>query len=107
MFRIRSKLPVTDEQREWIERSFQLLTELFGDEWHRTAPIVLPTEQFFPRKWEETEEWARHAFDCVCTLMHVQRERLQLEFVEDPWADLRQSDVPLGFTYGAAGMYHE
>ena len=107
MFRRRPELPVRAEQREWIENSFELLTQLFGSERLQKAPLVLPSEQFFPLKWEPTEEWANYAFDRVCMLMGVERERVQLEFMVDPWADLRQAGVHLETTRNAAGLYSE
>ena len=107
MFALRPKLPVTATQQEWIEGSFDRLIELFGSERVRNAPLVLPNEQFFPRKWEQTEEWARYAFDRVCEIMEVERSRVDLEFIEDPWAHLRRNGVPLGSTHGAAGTHQQ
>jgi len=111
MFARRPKLPVTPDQQEWIEISFVLLTELFGAEWIREAPLVLPAEKFFPMKWAPTEAWANFAFDRVCELMRVQRERVELTFVEDSEAalreSLRKSGINLGSLAGVAGTYRK
>jgi hypothetical protein len=107
MFGRRRELPVSPEQQEWIEKSFRLLTHLFGDEWLFNAPVVLPNEEFFPRKWEETEDWARYAFDRVCVLMHVQPERVDLVLVNDVWAELRRTGVPIERPRDVAGTYQE
>jgi hypothetical protein len=105
MFLRRPKLPVSPTQQEWIETSFLVLTDLFGLEWVRSAPLVLPTEQFFPRKWEASEEWASFAFGCVCTLMRVQRDRVELVFVADTWDELRKEGIEIAPVKGAAGSY--
>ncbi len=84
MFGRKPKLPVTQEQQEWIENSFQFLIELFGVDWVRNAPLVLPKEQFFPKKYEPTEDWAAFAFGCVCDLMKVSRPRVEFAVYRRP-----------------------
>jgi hypothetical protein len=107
MFGVRPKLPVRPEQQEWIDQSFALLTQLFGSEWVRNAPLVLPNEEFFPRKWEATEEWAAFAFDRVCQLMRVDRDRVDLEFFEDSMKHLSDSPIPVRNLWDAGGTYRE
>lgn len=106
MFRA-PKLPVTPEEQQWIEDSFCLLIDLFGENWITEAPLVLPNKQFFPREYENTEAWARDAFGRVCELMRVDPVRVYLKFDRDPWHDLRKARVHIGETSGAAGLYHE
>jgi hypothetical protein len=107
MFRKPPKLPVSLEQQTWIESSFAHLTELFGKEWVMKAPLVLPTEQHFPRKWEASQAWAEFAFDRACQLMHVDRERIELVFEFDAVATLVKSGIRLERTRGAAGLYQK
>ena len=107
MFSRKPQLPVSPEQQEWIEKSFVFLTELFGEEWIRNAPLVLPSEKFFPKKWEATEAWASFAFDRVCELMKVHRERVELHFVPAQWVKLPQTSVQVGPMADAAGLYRE
>ncbi len=107
MFRSRARLPVSPEQQEWIEESFKLLIRLFGEDWVKNAPLVLPNKQFFNREWVNTEDWARYAFGTVCELMQVQRGRIDLHFQRDGWEELRQAGLPVGWTRGAAGLYRQ
>lgn len=97
---------VSPEQREWLENSFALLIELFGRERLRSAPFVLPNQEFFPRKYEQTPEWGRYAFGQVCGLMHVDRDRVDLEFTDDPVDELRQSGIYLQNRGRAAAGTH-
>ena len=108
MFNFRKKtLPVREDQARWIDQSFDLLESLFGKEWVQKAPLVLPNGESFPRPWEETHDWAAYALQRTCELMKVDHNRIRLEFMEDPWADLRKSSIPLGDTKSAGGFYHE
>jgi hypothetical protein len=107
MFGRKPKLPVAQEEAEWIDKSFLLLIDLFGPEWVREAPLVLPTDNFFPLKYEQTEAWASSAFDCVCKLMKVDPDRVELIFDEDDMEHLRKTGLRIGRTSGAAGLYHE
>jgi hypothetical protein len=103
----RPTYPLDDAQREWLDGAFQQLIELFGADWVRRAPLVLPNQEFFPRSWSETEEWARYAFGRVCDLMKVDADRIDLEFVQDDWTELKKINVGWGKTHGAAGLYKE
>lgn len=105
VFRRRLQLPVTPEQQSWLEDSFALLTALFGAEKVKNAPLVLPSEVFFPRKWVPTEEWASFAFERVCEIMNVDIERVELVFELDSWHETRRLGTYLGRTSGAAGTY--
>lgn len=107
MFRPRPKLPVTAEQQEWLERSFQLLTDLFGSDWTQQAPLVLPNKEFFPREFEPTQDWAEFAFHRARELMKIPADRVALVFLEDPVADLRRSGLYLKSPRDAAGTYRE
>jgi hypothetical protein len=104
MFRARAV--VTPEQAQWLEGSFDFLSSLFGEDWVVKAPLVLPNEQFFPQKYESTEEWGRYAFDRVRELMRVPETGLFLEFTPDPLDELREAGVPLAArSSGVAGTH--
>jgi hypothetical protein len=107
MFGRKPKLPVTPEEADWIDKSFLMLVEIFGIERVQQAPLVLPTDQFFPMKYEATGAWASFAFNCVCKLMHVDRERVELVFEEDTTEHLRKTGLNIGRTSGAAGLYQK
>ncbi|HEY3782291.1 MAG TPA: hypothetical protein VGL56_14500 [Fimbriimonadaceae bacterium] len=107
MFGRKPKLPVTSEEANWIDKSFLLLVDLFGVDWVRNAPMVLPTERFFPLKYEPTEAWASFAFDCVCKVMKVERERVELIFGEDTVEHLRKTGLDFGRIPGIAGLYRK
>src|SRR5438067_520039 len=104
----RAKPVVTPEQAQWLESSFDFLGSLFGEDWLLNAPLVLPNEQFFPRKYEATEEWGSYAFDRVRELMRVPEPGLLLDFTPDALDELREAGVPVApRSKGAAGTHQD
>ena len=97
---------VTPEQEAAIEYCFRILLYAFGKDWLLDAPLVLPNGQFFPEKYEPTEEWGRQAFRRVCELMHLQPERATPEFMRDHRAELSDKGIHVVAAKGnAAGLY--
>jgi hypothetical protein len=108
MFLFRSGPPVTDLDREWIEKSLHSLVDLFGKKSLQTVNLVLPTEDFFPDEWQSEQEAVEKLFGRVCSYMQVDRDRLELKTVHVQrrrMADL----LPYGRESGsgAAGVYIE
>ena len=110
MFFGKPKLPVSETAREVIDRSLGWFTEVWGPVTLREIPVVLPTPEFFPAPWQESEAHARAVFERVCGYMRVDPARVHLELFreEDPLAEVR-SLLPhwQGSSSGAAGLYQE
>ncbi len=82
MFFSKPKLPVTEDERAWVDESLDEMTRLFGDG-ISAKPIVLPNIDFFPRDHEPTEDWGAFVFEQVCDLMGVSRNRISLKFIDE------------------------
>ncbi len=86
------KSPLTADQRQWIDDRFAWLRKEFGDE-RLNAPIVTPTDEFFPGRYTPTEEGAAMLLEHLCVYMDVDRNRLDLQLYTSPSAD----PVPAAF----------
>jgi hypothetical protein len=110
LFFSKPSLPVSETAREVIDRSLAWFTEVWGEETLRAVPLVLPTPEFLPASWQETDAHARTVFERVCGYMRVDPARVRLELFqeEDPMDALRGS-LPYweGSSSGAAGLYQE
>ncbi len=73
------KCPVSDEARAWLEGGMERLVALFGEDVLRAAPVVLTTRDFFPDEWNSPEEAVELLLRRVCALLHIPRERVELE----------------------------
>jgi hypothetical protein len=81
--------PVSDEEKAWVDGRMSWLVTQFGIERLRTGTLVLPTEEFFPDPYDESEEAMTRMFHRVCGYMDVDTARVQVEFFSDPcWAEL-------------------
>ncbi len=106
MLGFRPTLPVTDEQRHWIDNSFDRLSKLLGRAWMINAKVVLPLAEFFPDHYDGSEYAVDVLFQRVCAYMEVDESRIDLEVFPDEVQALR-SVVPFwhGDTGGPAGLY--
>src|SRR5690349_12244299 len=77
------KLPVSPEEREWVDRSLDWLLETFGEDRFRQVTVVLPTPEFFPQEWDGTPAGARTALEQVCRYLQVDVERVELRFFSE------------------------
>lgn len=77
------KCPVDEETRLWLEDSFRWLVDELGAEVLLEAPIVLPTEEFFPDVFRGREEDVPPLLARVCEYMDVEFEQLELRFYSE------------------------
>ncbi|QDU57344.1 hypothetical protein [Aeoliella mucimassa] len=82
-FRSKPSCPVDEASKRWIEHRFSWLTDQFGINRLLDAPIVIPTEEFLPLKYECTEEGIRHLMCLVASYMDVEPGCLKLGFYDD------------------------
>ncbi len=69
MFLFTTKCPVSPEEKAWIDESMRWLIKEFGADRLRDAPVILPTEEFFPDPYSGDEEDVRLLVDRVCSYM--------------------------------------
>jgi hypothetical protein len=90
MFGITPKLPVSEEQRCWVDEGFHRLERLLGRHRMLDAKVVEPTAEDFPDPYSKTAEAAEKLFSRVCVYMQVDRNSVNLEIFSDETEELRE-----------------
>jgi hypothetical protein len=104
-----AKLPVSDEERQWVDEGFRRLEKMLGRRRMIDAKVILPNAEHFPDPYDGTPVTAEKLFQRVCTYMQVTRSRIELEIFPDETDELREL-LPYwrGSSTGCAGLYtHE
>lgn len=104
--RFKPRLPITEEQRLWVDQSFLRLAAMLGKDRMMDAPVFLPIPQHFPDPWERSEAGLRRMFERVAYLLEVDITEVDLELFDNEH-DITRSLVPFysGGGSGAAGVY--
>ena len=79
----RPTCPCDPEAKRWVEQRLRWLTRHFGLHVLLEAPVVLPTEEFFPDRWDASREAVRLLFDRVCGYMGVEPNAVRLKLFTD------------------------
>jgi hypothetical protein len=77
------RCPLPADEKTWVERRMLWLAERFGLDRLRTAPVVLPTEEFFPDRYDADYPSVRRCLDRICGYMDVEPRRITLEILPD------------------------
>ena len=85
-----AKLPITDEDRQWVDEGFTRLEEMLGRRRMLEAAVILPAAEYFPDPYDETPAAAEKLFCRVCEFMQVDRSRIELEIFPDETQELRE-----------------
>jgi len=97
----RPTCPCDPEAKRWVEERLRWLARQFGLHILLERPIVVPTPEFFPDKYDATPNAARRLFARVCESMHVDSSDIKLVFFNDPTPGaFHQLDPSLGFAAG-------
>jgi hypothetical protein len=102
------KLPVTEEQQRWTDRGFVRLASLLGEKRLFESTVVTPTPEYFPDKYERTEEALRVMLRRVASYMQVDTNQIELTLFAEGH-DLTRDLVPFheGYSSGAGGLYRD
>jgi hypothetical protein len=74
-----AKLPINDEERQWVDEGFRRLEKMLGRRRMLDAQVILPTAEHFPDPYDNSPEAAGVLLDRVCTYMRVDRSGIELE----------------------------
>jgi hypothetical protein len=89
MFGISPKLPITEEQRRWVNEGLHRLEKLLGRRRMLEVKVVEPTAEDFPDPYNKTPEAVENLFSRVCEYMRVDRGTVKLEIFSDETEELR------------------
>nr|MCU0354557.1 hypothetical protein [Cytophagales bacterium] len=76
-----AKCPVTPEDKEWIDGNLQWLDRNVVA--LAEQPTVLPTKEFFSRKFTSTEDDAHYVLERVGEICGINVSMIQLDFFHD------------------------
>lgn len=88
MFNFRAKLPISDEDRQWVENGFDRLDRVLGRKRLLEASIVLPDAEHFPDPYDKSEAAVERMFCRICAYMQVDRGQIDLEIFPDETSEL-------------------
>lgn len=111
MFGLAPKLPVTDEERLWVDEGFRRLNRMLGSSRLQNAKVILPTDEYFPDPWDASEAALNALFLRVCDYMGVSPGKVELAIIPDtsellealPAYSMRGGNDPAGLHYGGDG----
>src|SRR5690242_4937398 len=86
----RAKLPISDEDREWIESGFDRLSRALGHHRLRDAEVVLPNDSYFPDPYDGSEASAKALFHRLCSYMKVNPARVEFHVFPDESEELKK-----------------
>jgi hypothetical protein len=76
------KCPCDIAAKVWIEHRLQWLSRQFRESAFTGNPMILPTTEFFPDRFDGSDRCVRKLMDRVCVFMGVHPRSVELEFVE-------------------------
>jgi|SRR5579864_1280229 len=107
MFGFSAKLPISNDERQWVDDGFRRLEKLLGRRRMLEARIVLPTPEDFPDPYDKSPAAAETLFRRVCSYMGVDCAQLDFEVFPDETEELSHI-LPHWRSSGgqcAAGLY--
>ena len=75
--------PLSTNEKVWVERRMRWFADQFGIDRMRNARVILPTDEFFPDRYEADEASARKCLDRMCAYMSIDPATITLEVLED------------------------
>ncbi|HKD80798.1 MAG TPA: hypothetical protein VKH81_13960 [Candidatus Angelobacter sp.] len=90
MFAFRPTLPVSGEDRQWVESGFDRLGRALGHQRLLQARVILPDAEHFPDPYDKSEAAAEKMFRRICDYMQVDHGQIDLEFFPDETSELRK-----------------
>jgi hypothetical protein len=110
MFGIKPKLPVNDEEHQWVDEGFRRLSQMLGRSRMLSCVMVQPTDAYFPDPFDGTETALELLFRRVCDFMEVDRRQVELSIIPSS-SDLAEilpeyrysSTDPAGLHFGRNG----
>ncbi|WP_420401396.1 hypothetical protein [Flagellimonas sp.] len=79
----KKKLPITQEDKAWIDEDLKWMCTEFGEEHFLEIQTVTPTKDFYERTFDGTEKDAEFILERTMELMNIRDTKIKLEFFTD------------------------
>nr|WP_293303909.1 hypothetical protein [Allomuricauda sp.] len=79
----KNKLPITDEDKVWVDEELNWLRNEFGEEYFMETRTVTPTKDFYARTFDGTEKDAEFILERTIELMDIRDVKITLDFFSD------------------------
>jgi hypothetical protein len=100
-------LPISRQEKDWIEKSFVWLLDEFGADYFLSRRTILPEQSFFPDRYKATEECARQVVERVCGYMDVDPAAIEVDiFLEGEDLAAKYHTGDSDSKPGASGLYY-
>ena len=76
----KTKCPIDADGKLWIEQRMCWLAEVFGLQRMVDADVVVPSREWFPARYTNSEDEIRNIFERVCGFLNLDPHRFQLRF---------------------------
>ncbi|MEP2280854.1 hypothetical protein [Maribacter sp.] len=87
------KLPITDEDKVWVDKDLNWLRTEFGEEHFMEIRTVTPTKDFYERTFDRTEKDAEFILERTMELMNVRDVKIDLDFFSDSPIEMTDGTV--------------
>jgi hypothetical protein len=89
----KKKLPITDEDKIWVDEDLNWLRTEFGEEHFMEIQTVTPTKYFYERTFDGTEKNAEFILERTKELMNIRDIDIQLDFFSDSPVEMSDGTV--------------
>ncbi|MDX6748086.1 hypothetical protein SHK09_14915 [Polaribacter sp. PL03] len=79
----KKKLPITEEDRIWVDEDLNWLRTEFGEEHFKEIRTITPTKEFYNRTFDGTEKDAEFILERTMELMNITDVKIKLDFFSD------------------------
>ncbi|MCX5662967.1 MAG: hypothetical protein NTW19_25055 [Planctomycetota bacterium] len=101
-----SSCPCDPAAKAWVEGRLCWLCVKFPSHVFNGRRVVLPTPEFFPDRYDGSDEAVRVMLDRVCGYMDVPPDWVELDFIDEPKDRIWLVNESGKYLPGAAGTFH-
>lgn len=109
----KKKLPITEEDKAWVDEDLNWLKTEFGQEHFMGVRTVTPTKDFYERTFDGTEKDAEFILERTMELMNIQNVDIKLHFFLNSPIEMLDGTILTtpadlnGRLKGASGTYEQ